>query len=116
MIWFYIISLIFYILGFSLRSCLYQTVSGSSSDVSMAKQNPEYRERVPTPIWHVLLFIIGFIIPVLNVTTGGLCMAWGLIEDTSQFHLYNANPASRFINKIGNFTNKIMNFLNKSIW
>lgn len=109
MIWFYIISLIFYILGFTLRSCLYQTVSGSSRDVPIAKQNPEYRERVPTPIWQVLLFIIGFIIPVLNVVAGCFCFAWGLLEECYQFHLWKQNSFTRSINKI-------VKFLNKSIW
>lgn len=106
MIWFYIISFIFYTLGFLLRSCLYQTVSGSSRDVPIAKQNPEYRERVPTPIWQVLLFIIGFTIPVMNLVASCFCVAWGLLENSSEFHLYKANAITQFIDKIIKFLNK----------
>lgn len=106
MIWIYIISLILYIIGFALRSCLYQTVSGSCRDVLIAKQNPEYRERVPTYIWQVLLFIIVFTIPVINLVAGCFCVAWGLLENSSEFHLCKANAITRSIDKIIKFLNK----------
>lgn len=89
------------------RFYLYRPVSGSR--LEEAKLYSKHRERVPTPIWQVLLFIIGFIVPVINVLSGAFCVAWGLPENSSEFHLYKTNAIARFIDKI-------VNFLNKSIW
>lgn len=91
-------------MGFTLRFCLYQPILKHCyyDDVLIAQQNSKYRKKVPIPVWIVILFIIGFIIPVLNVTVGGLCMAWGWVEERHQFHLCKTS-FSKFVKKIVDF-------------
>lgn len=108
MIWFYIISLILYIIGFTLRSCLYKTVSGYSKDIPLAKKSKKYRSKVYTPMWHILLFILGFFIPIVNIFIGCVCIAWGS-PDYNEFFYFPDNKVSRFFGKIHSF-------LIKPIW
>lgn len=108
MIWIYLIALILYIIGFTFRSCLYKTVSGYSKDIQLAKDSPRLRKRVYTPMWHILLFILGFFIPIANILIGCTCIAWGL-PDNNKFLYFPDNKISRFFGKIHSF-------LVKSIW
>ena len=109
MIWIYLIAFILYIIGFALRSCLYETNTNSWRDVSIAKEDPQLRKRVETPMWHIIIFIILFPIPIANVAAGIGSILWGLSAKDSQFHLYSNNSISRILGKI-------VNFLTKSIW
>lgn len=109
MIWIYLIALILYIMGFTLRSCLYETTTNCWREVSMAKEDPQLRRRVETPMWHIIIFIILFLIPIINVGAGCMTIAWGSTDEDSQFHLYSSNSISRILGKI-------VNFLTKSIW
>ena len=109
MIWFYIISFILYIMGFTFRSCLYKTISGYSKDVPLAKESPKHRKRVKTPMWHVLLFVLIFFVPLVNVFGGMACIAWGLPDFGNTFLYFPENRFSRFFGKIHSF-------LTRSIW
>lgn len=109
MIWIYLIALILYIIGFALRSCLYVTITNSWRDVSMAKEDPQLRKRVETPMWHVIIFIILFPIPIANVAAGIGSILWGLCAKDSQFYLYSSNSTPKIFGKI-------VKFLIKPIW
>ena len=108
MIWIYLITLILYIMGFIFRSCLYKTVSGYSKDIQLAKDSPKHRKRVDTPMWHILLFILIFFIPLVNIFGGLACIAWGLPYDNEFLHFPE--------NKFSKFFGKINSFLTKPVW
>lgn len=108
MIWIYLISLILYIIGFTFRSCLYKSTSGYHSDILLAKESKKHRSKVYTPMWHILLFILGFFIPIANIFFGCVCIAWGSPDD-NEFLYFPDNKLSRFFGKIHSF-------LIKPIW
>lgn len=107
-IWIYLIALILYIIGFTLRSCLYETISYWRT-IDLAKEDPRYRYKKKTPVWHILLFALVYCIPILNILGGCICMAWGLPDNDSEFHLWEENKLSKILGKIDSF-------LTKEVW
>lgn len=101
MFWIYLIALILYIIGFTLRFCLYETTSWRTID--LAKKDPRYRYKKKTPVWHLLLFILIYFIPIVNIFGGCISIAWGLPDDNSEFHLWKENALSRLFGKIYKF-------------
>lgn len=109
MIWFYIIALILYIIGFTLRSCLYRTITNSWRTVDLAKEDPSHRYKKKIPIWQLFLFVFVYFIPIVNIFGGCISIAWGMADDDSEFYLWEENALSRLFGKI-------YNFLTKSAW
>ena len=102
MIWVYLIALILYIIGFIFRSCLYETVSGYSKDIPLARNSPKLRKRVKTPRYYLVYFIFAFLIPVANVFVGFLCIAWSLPGD-NQFLYFLNSKISKLLTKYTTF-------------
>lgn len=110
MFWIYLIALILYIIGFILRSCLYKTTTNSWRTIDLAKEDPRYRYKKKTPVWHILIFILLYFIPFLNIAIGVVSLAWGLPDnDSAEFNLWEDNMFSKILGKIANF-------LTKEVW
>lgn len=100
MIWIYIIALILYIIGFTLRSCLYKTTTDDWRTIDIAKEDPRYRYKKKTPVWQLFLFILVYFIPIVNIFGGCVSIDWGMPDDNSEFHLWEENTLSRLFEKI----------------
>lgn len=109
---FWIISLLLFIFAYCVASCKHKALDNGYSSfptITLAKENPKYRKKIPIKIWHVFVGFILLWIPIANIFVSAIFLANASPNnDNNEFILPKEN-------KIINIFAKIKNFLNKDI-
>lgn len=72
----------------------------------------EYYDKIESPLWLLLLFIVAFLVPIANIIWPIYIIIRMLCNDDSYIH-FNENS---FWGKVGRFFKRIGKFLNKDVF